>query len=145
MPIKFDPNLIEAFFGSKIIRPEPEFDVATESLDYAGKMLRYSIVICDSDELISISGDPEVPFGADSFFEISVPCDSIALAGDGYYPDQKALHFWYGDPEQRHNLMMMLLKRPDGDLKVWPACPWPSRHPLHRICWGDSESEPYAQ
>ena len=96
-------------------------------IEYAGKHLKYSLCFSDADEIVSISGDPEVPFGADSFYEINIPCDSITQSQDGYYPDQTGLNFWYGDRTKKHNLTMMLLKRPDGDLKVWPACPWPPR------------------
>lgn len=143
MPIEFDSNVIEAFFGSSIALPEPGDHGVSGTIDYVGKKFKYSLIISDADEVVSISGDPDVPFGADSFYEFNIPCDSISISQDGYYPEQTGLNFWYGDMSKKHNLMMMLLKRPDGDLKVWPACPWPPRHPLHKICWNDSDSQPY--
>jgi hypothetical protein len=43
------------------------------------------------------------------------------------------LGFWYGDPAKKHNLTMMLLKRPDGDLKVWPTSARPDRHAYFKV------------
>jgi hypothetical protein len=70
---------------------------------------------------------------ADSLFEISLPCDSISEIPDSYYPGNTGLGFWYGDPNQKHNMTMMILKRPDGDLKVWPSCVWPERHASYKV------------
>ncbi|MDX1927041.1 MAG: hypothetical protein SFV81_11015 [Pirellulaceae bacterium] len=61
-------------------------------------------------------------------YEISVPCDAITEIPDGYYPGKTGLAFWYGDPNEFCNMSMMLLKRPDGELKVWPSYAWPERH-----------------
>ena len=142
MPIEFDPSVIEAFFGTSIVVLEPGGHGVSGTMDYCGKNLKYNLVFSDTDEVVSISGDPDVPFGADSFYEFNIPCDSITQSQDGYYPEQTGLNFWYGDRAEKHNLMMMLLKRPDGDLKVWPACPWPPRHRLHQVCWNESDSKP---
>lgn len=143
MPIKFEPSVIEGFFGTAIALPEPGEHGISGMVEYVGRRLKYSFIFSNDDETVSISGDPETPFGADSFYEFVIPCDSITESHDGYYPDQTGLHFWYGDTTQKHNLMMMLRKRPDGDLKVWPACPWPPRHPFHKVCWNKSDSKPY--
>ena len=47
-------------------------------------------------------------------------------------PESNRVSFWYGDPNQRMNLTLMLLKRSNGDLKVWPITVWPKRHPYQR-------------
>ena len=124
MPIGFDPNLLESFFNAKIKPPQPGDHGVIGVIDYQGRILKYSMIICN--ESISISGDPEGPFRGDSFFEFCIPCDGITECGDGYYPDQSGLSFWYGDQTQKKNMTMMLLKRPDGDLKVWPNFVWSS-------------------
>ena len=76
-------------------------------------------------------------------YEITVPCDCITQIEDGYYEGQTGLGFWYGDPKQKHNLTMMLLKRPDGDLKVWPACVWPNRHKYHKMLAKEFKGDQY--
>lgn len=96
------------------------------------------MVIDATSQCVSISGCPETPFGADSLFEVCVPCDSVTAFADGYHDGQIGLSFWYGDVERRENCTMQLLKRPDGDLKVWPACVWPLRHPYFKATWGDN-------
>lgn len=84
--------------------------------------------IHQSDEQVSVSGDPDRPFGSDSFYEIYVPCNCIRLAQDPYYPNQQGLTFWYGSPENIVNLRLTIYKRPDGDLKIWPCFPFPEDH-----------------
>ena len=143
MAISFDKQRVESFFGQKIASPLSNGHGVTGMIDYTGNALKYQMIISESDECVSISGDPQDPFCADSFFEFNVPCDSITECDDGYYPDQSGLAFWYGDTSQKHNMTMMILKRPDGDLKVWPSCPWPVRHPLYKLCWQNTDAEPY--
>jgi hypothetical protein len=96
-----------------------------------------------ADEIAMISGDTELPFGANSMYEISIPCDSIKQIEDGYYPGTTGLGFWYGDPTKKHNMTMMLLKRLDGDLKVWPSCVWPERHAYHNMLLKDFVGKQY--
>ncbi len=86
-----------------------------------------------TDEVVFASGDILHPFMADSMFEFCVPCDCITEIPDSYYPGKTGLGFWYGDPGKKHNLTMMLLKRPDGDLKVWPTSAWPDRHSYFKM------------
>lgn len=129
MPIFWQEDVLCRFFESVPERSNVEEQKDLVSfLDYKGKNLLYSIYFHLKDELVMISGDLYHPFGADSLFEIAIPCDSISECPDGYYPGNTGLAFWYGDPNQKHNMTMMLLKRPDGDLKVWPSCVWPERH-----------------
>ena len=98
-------------------------------VNYSGKLLNYSILFLITDEYVMISGNDTAPFGGDSLYEIAVPCDSV-LVPDA--PNQTGLAFWYGDQKQKLNLTLMLLKRPDGDLNVWPSTVWPSRHPYQQ-------------
>lgn len=116
-----------------------ETDEEIYSVDYTAKILNYNFMIFVEDERVAIGCSFESPFGADSLFEIGIPCDSILEIPDGYYPDQLALGFWYGDSTERRNCTMQLLKRPDGHLKVWPACPFPQRHSLHTEIWGSED------
>ena len=99
-------------------------------VEYAGRLLKYSIWFQITEECVLISGNDTLPFGADSLYEIAVPCDSVVACVDPYVANQTGLAFWYGDPTQKMNLTMMLLKRPDGDLKVWPESVLPQRHPI---------------
>ena len=135
MSISWQENVLSRFFGS-VLEPlysaeEPKDRVW--GVDYVGKHLRYSIWLFVHEDLVKISGDQMYPFSADSLFEISLPCDSISEIPDSYYPNNTGLGFWYGDPNQKHNMTMMLLKRPDGDLKVWPSCVWPERHASYKV------------
>ena len=97
------------------------------SFDYQGEILKYRLIINDREDVVAISGDRESPFQCDSFYEFSVACDLIRLRD---YSGQKMLEFWYGAPENPMNLRLMILKRPNGDLKVWPAYPFPPDHPV---------------
>jgi hypothetical protein len=49
-----------------------------------------------------------------------VHCDAIGLVPDPYYPGTRALAFWRGSPGVEENTTLVILRRPDGDLKVWP-------------------------
>ena len=134
MPISWCDDALRRFFGAC---PNPQVFAPGEpqvcSIQYRGPSLKYELMLHPANEIALISGDIESPFGANSMYEISIPCDCITQIEDGYYPGQFGLGFWYGDPKQKHNMTMMLLKRPDGDLKVWPACVWPHRHPHHKM------------
>ena len=140
MSVKWQDEDFTAFFGATPLpasdreRPDGIF-----TLSYVGRLLRYKMYIDVACEAVHVSGDPETPFGAESFFEVSVPCDSIAACVDGYHPEQTSLLFWYGDPARKHNVTLQLLKRPDGDLKVWPSCVWPSRHQYFTRVWGHNQ------
>ena len=121
---------IKHFFGCEspsVIEAQPTKEMFI--IDYSGKLLKYSIWFLITDEIVLISGNVAIPFGADSLYEIGLPCDSVSVCDDPYDPNQTGLAFWYGDPKLRMNLTMMLLKRPDGDLKVWPEAVLPNRHP----------------
>ncbi len=129
MALHWKDDDLRSFFGT-VPRAENEDEDAHRwcSLQHTGERLKYELIIDGELQTVSISGDDEKPFGPDSLFEITVPCDSIIACKDRYYPDQTGLIFWYGDTSQRHNQTMHLLKRPDGDLKVWPITVWPHRH-----------------
>lgn len=101
-------------------------------IDYSGTLLNYSFWFQITDEYVMVSGNDSIPFGADSLYEIVVPCDSVSVCEDPYDPGKTGLQFWYGDPNQRMNLTMVLLKRQNGDLKVWPTTVWPNRHPYQQ-------------
>ncbi len=140
MTVRWNNDDLLRFFGSVPATPdEGEFAQRVFTLQYDGGRLKYELIIDTEYDIVSISGSHESPFGADSLFEIAVPCDSIATCADGYYPEQIGLNFWYGDPTQFHNRTMQLLRRPDGDLKVWPACVWPKRHKHFKMLWGEND------
>jgi len=129
MALTWKDEDITHFFGCEspsICESQPAKELFI--VDYSGKLLRYSFWFLITDECVMISGNDTVPFGADSLYEIVVPCDSVSVCEDPYDPKHTGLAFCYGDPKQRLNLTMILLKRPDGDLKVWPSTVWPNRH-----------------
>ncbi len=142
MPIAWDSVVFEKFFNAVPYPSNVEEQRDRVSfVDYVGKNLRYSFWLHFADEVVLVSGDTSHPFGADSLFEFCVPCDHITEIPDSYYPGEKGLGFWYGDPRKKHNLTMMLLKRPDGDLKVWPTSAWPDRHSYFHTCSSDDSSK----
>jgi len=57
---------------------------------------------------------------------------STQLFSDPYHGEFKAVGFWYGETDDRRNLHLTIMKRPDGDLKVWPGFPFPESHVLRR-------------
>jgi len=122
--MKWNQLDLEHFFGA---RPEINDDGLC-AFDYAGKRLRYQLFIHEKEDQISISGDPETPFGADSLYELYLPCDTIELFADPYRAEFRAVGFWYGGSNERSNLRLTIMKRPDGDLKVWPAFPFAESH-----------------
>lgn len=139
MPVVWDDSDLSRFFGGALTSPvHHEFTGRTCSFSYKGAKLKYELLINVESEMALISGDYEKPFGFDSHFEVPVPCDSITSCVDGYYPEQTTLLFWYGNTYRPHNQTMQLLKRPDGDLKVWPGTVLPPRHPNFKMIWGDN-------
>jgi hypothetical protein len=114
---------LEEFFGCRPTRGIQ--DDTLQVFDYASKRLRYMIMVHEKDHHVAVSADPERPFGADSFYEIQVPCDTIQLFPDPYHPEFKAVGFWFGETTKRENLRLTIMKRPDGDLKVWSEFPFP--------------------
>ncbi len=140
VPIEWQNDVLLKFFGEL---PTPSCLDGLAAIEYTGKSLRYSLYLDVNDEVAMISGDTSTPFGADSLFEICLPCDSITEISDGYYHGNIGLGFWYGDRNQKHNMTMMLLKRPDGDLKVWPICVFPERHPRFKLLCADVQGKPF--
>jgi len=132
MAIDFVKSEIETFFGTKLLVPNVDSSQINWYVKYSGRVLKYELLFCGNDETISISGDPEHPFGADSIFEFNVACNLITTCPDGYYDGETGLLFKYGNSICEQSTMI-LLKRPDGDLKVWPYPPWPMGHPLNLI------------
>jgi hypothetical protein len=119
---------VRTFLGSSFSETQSGF---LTTFDYQGSLLQYQIIVDPENDVVLIGADDERPFGPDSIVEISIPCDSIRLVPDGYYPGQQALEFRYGSVGEEQSLRLMLSKRPDGDLKIWPAYPMPPKHPLH--------------
>jgi len=121
---------LEHFFGC---RPGLAInDNAVYFFDYASKRLQYQLWVHEKEDQVSISADPTLPFGGDSLYEVYVPCDTIRLFPDPYHGEFKAVGFWHGDAKDRKNLRLTIMKRPDGDLKVWPEFPFPQSHPIRR-------------
>ena len=120
MPIAWDSVVLEKFFNTL---PYPsnveEQSDGVSFIDYAGKNLKYSLWLHFADEVVFVSGDTSHPFGANSLFEFCVPCDRITEFSDSYYPGEKGLGFWYGDPNKKHNLTMMLFKVHPVLLWIW--------------------------
>ncbi len=108
------------FFGHD---PQSSIEETGEQIfifDYSGTALRYLLLICPEKNEVLISGDTSIPFGADSLYEISILCDAIETFPDPYYEGQTALGFWDGPLSVPKNRCLTIMKRPDGDLKVWP-------------------------
>lgn len=131
MSIEWNPNEVSSFFGTP---PEETSGLDSSSrvfsFRYSGLHLQYEFFVHADDDQVSISGDTTVPFGANSLYEIYVPCDSLSFVEDGYYPGQVSLACWYGSRDDSRNRRLIILKRPDGDLKVWPSYPFPKDHPF---------------
>lgn len=129
MPIHFQPAEIEAFFGATLDRAIfAKLGREQYWLDYSGRVLKYSLIIDVERDTVMISGDPQTPWGGDSMYEIGVPCTSIFTHPSGY-DDGVALAFFYGDPTDRRNRMLTIIKRRDANLVVWPSWPYPAGHP----------------
>jgi hypothetical protein len=127
--MKWNKTDLEQFFGCP-----PSLALNQETLfffDYTSKRLRYLLVVDEKGQQVSISADPERPFGADSLYEFYVPCDTIELFSDPYHAEFKAIGFWYGGGTALGNRRLTIMKRPDGDLKVWPELP-PGSHRSRR-------------
>ena len=143
MPLVFDPAIIEQFFGTagemhttEEIHPDIKPAQRTLWIEYAGPALKYTILLNIDQDSVSISGDTIQPFGAHSMYEIYVPCTEILAVPDPYRPEQTSLSFYYGETESYDNRHMTVMKRPDGELKVWPSFPFPPGHP----CLSGSDS-----
>jgi len=100
--------------------------------DYATPRLRYQFWVHIEGEQVSVSADSDTPFGADSLYEIYVPCRAITVVPDPYYQGQKGIACWYGEPGDEKNRTLTILWRPDGDLKVWPQSTFPPCHPSRK-------------
>jgi hypothetical protein len=73
--MKWNQLDLEHFFGS-----HPQInDDGLYIFHYAGKHLRYLLFVHEKEDQISISADPETPFGGDSFYALYLPCDTIEL------------------------------------------------------------------
>jgi hypothetical protein len=120
---------LRRFFGGEAFTSTGEQIGRIHIFRYVGSRLQYDVWIQEDIDWVAVSGDPDTPFGAHSFYEISLPCDLIATLADGYIPGQVALAFYHGGSREPENLRMTIMKRPDGDLKVWPAFPIPEGHP----------------
>jgi hypothetical protein len=131
MAIAYEPDVLERFFGCTVEPLDPPSEALGRILwiEYAGATLRYQLYIHVDTLSVGVSGDSSHPFGADSMYEIYIPCTSILEGPDGYYPHQQTLRFYYGDHTLPESLQLSILKRPDGDLKVWPSMPFPLDHP----------------
>lgn len=138
MTILFDRNVIHGFFGT-ISQPEGDAGRDIFCFAYTASRLNYNLLLNSGDETVSLGCSFEEPFGADSLFEITVPCDLIREIPDGYYAEKTGLGFWYGNSQDKQNCTLQLLKRPDGHLKVWPGCYYPKRHKLHSEIWSDEK------
>jgi hypothetical protein len=133
MPITYDPDVVAAFFGSP---GEINTVAVTEDrivwIEYSGPLLKYRVLLHLDQEAVSVSGDPSHPFGADSAYEICVPCSHISEFPDGYHPGQKGLSFCFGGADFNKDRTMTIMKTPAGELKVWPEYAFPAGHGFSR-------------
>ena len=127
MPIAWNREAIRKFLADRF--SEDDSDDLT-IFRYKGSLLNYEIYVEPRREVVAIGANDGEPFGSDSIVEVCVACDLVRLVSDGYNPAQEALEFRYGSPRDPESLRLMLLKRPDGDLKIWPAYPMPKGHPI---------------
>ncbi len=129
MPIEFDRADIEAFFNARMDDTFfPDSGREQYWLDYSGQLLKYSIIIDVEREAVMISGDPDTPWGAQSMYEIGVPCTSILVRRIGR-DEGVTFACYYGDTSDRRNRTLAIIKRPDSDLIVWPSWTYPAGHP----------------
>ena len=127
MAIAWDPTDVRMFLAGSFSENQSG---RWTTFQYQGALLKYEITIDSENDVVFIGADDESPFGADSMMEAAIACDAIRLVQDEYYPAQQALEFRYGAVADAESLRLMLLKRPNGDLKIWPAYPMPLLHPL---------------
>ena len=86
----------------------------------------------EEEQQVSISADPVTPFSAQSLYEFYQPCDRIRFIDDAWYGGYVGMECWYGTMDYKTNhRRLLVMKRRDGDLIVWPTYPFP---PDHR-CW----------
>jgi hypothetical protein len=128
MPIAYDPAVIESFFDTAGDWSETEEMGRILWLEYAGPTLKYIIHLDIDMEAVGVSGDIAHPFGGDSMYEICVPCSHITSGPDPYHPRQICLSFFYGGSDLNRDRRMTIMKTPTGELKVWPAYPFPAGH-----------------
>lgn len=129
MALEYDPALIERFFGTKgEVHRTAETGDRIHWIGYSGPVLKYAIWLCLDHESVLVSGDASSPFGAHSMYEISVPCSHIRASPDGYRPGEIGLSFFYGGFDPKRHLYLVILKAPNGELKVWPSHPFPRGH-----------------
>ena len=66
--MKWNQTDLEQFFGCR-----PDSGINQDGLyifDYASKRLRYQLFVHEKEDQVSISADPETPFGGDSLYEV---------------------------------------------------------------------------
>src|ERR1051325_1757901 len=113
---------LESFFGCRADAADHNPALpAFHFFHYATPRLRYAIIINEDTGQVSVSADPETPFGGDSLYEIHAHCDTIGFYPDDNHKDFQAIGFWKGDSRIRENLRFTIMKRRDGDLKIWEA------------------------
>ena len=61
-------------------------------------------------------------------YEIVIPCSEIVAGPDGYHFGKICLSFYYGDSGVVDDRRMTIMKKPDGELKVWPSGQFPIGH-----------------
>ena len=116
------PSDIEDFFGVPLEAGLHQDPPQLWFVRYQGPLLQYMLSIDEAEDHVSLSGDPTQPFGPDSLFEIVVPCTIIRPFPDPYRPGT-ALRFFVGDNPDPDNLVLDILKGPEGELKCWSSDP----------------------
>ncbi|MGV3772688.1 MAG: hypothetical protein ACO1QB_07285 [Verrucomicrobiales bacterium] len=128
--MNWNKDAVAEFFGCVPDLCKTEDGKRYYFFDYSAQLLKYQLIVGVDTKLVSISGDTERPFGAFSIYEFNVPSDAIQagiMTTRFEGSSEQYLSFTYGSGEQ--NLRMMIIKRPDGELIVWPTLPLPQDHP----------------
>lgn len=89
---------------------------------YQGKILSYELIIDESINQVSISGDTALPFSSESMYEIYVPCILIEYKSDLQidYRNFQFLFYNSSEPCDQSLVLTVSSRKSDGELVVWP-------------------------
>ena len=122
MAVSYDPKVLSEFFGTPgEIGPLGDREDAMMWLEYQGPLLKYTLYLWLEDEVALITANNDHGSAGKYLYEINVPCSAITAG-------ENRLKFHYGPPASRESLQMILVKRDDGELMVWPVGHYPPGH-----------------
>jgi hypothetical protein len=121
MAVSYDPKVLADFFGTPgEIGPLGDTEDAILCLEYQGPLLKYNFHLLLADEVALVMANNIRHLG-ECLYEVNVPCSAITAG-------ENRLKFHYGPPASRESLQMILVKRDDGELMVWPVGHYPPGH-----------------